>query len=275
MKSLKRRLALDQLRADMLNAKKRLEAAGLGVTMHEESFQISVAGEHDSYLFYAHTGRWHPKAQTRRKYHRTGLEGLLRHERELEAVAAANRDAKIDLTLFADASFDGASGCAGWGCWMKAGAGRSIQHGGQIADTVRSSTEAEMRALANGLAVAKKLGLIGPRAVVMVQSDCLHALGWILAAHPASADRPAPGGLSTPKPRKMTARGAESSGLRFFVSVAAELELTIVTRHVKGHQEGPNRQWVNRLCDEIAGRHMRERRLKFHADKRALQEARK
>lgn len=249
-------------------ALQKLQAHGFALLPQPESMCIDATGPCGrKFMLYPTTATWMErglkKGAPARRHGRVGdfLQDYYRTTAAKASEAAEWAKARPTLTIFTDAALCPRSGASGWGAWMKGGDAPSLTLGGQIADLLHSSTEAEVRAGANAFAAARNRGLLQPRTCVMWQSDSLHALRWLLAAYPLSRDRPAKDGIAANRPKSISAVQAQSAGARELVRICKELELVVLTRHVKGHQEGPNRQWVNRQCDEIAGQHMRARRL--------------
>ena len=172
--------------------------------------------------------------------------------------------APIALTIIADASYHRQHHTAGWGAWMKGvRTPGAVTMGGQIKELLERSSEAEMRALSNALHVASTRGYIEVKDVVMVQSDCTDALGWILWGLPLARHSQNGSGAPVTRPRK-GGRAKDSKGLAAFLDVCQALDLRIVVRHVRGHEDGvTSRSAVNELCDRIAKHHQAER-LKGH-----------
>jgi ribonuclease HI len=169
---------------------------------------------------------------------------------------------KPDVTIFADASHDHRARVAGWGAWIKADGRSSITCGAAMKGPVASATEAELCALANALTVARLRGVLCGRCVVMMQSDCLVALAILRSKIPNVEDRPAPGGLAVDPIRRMKLTKVHLAAVDVVREIVTALEISIVTRHVRGHQPGGGRQWVNAAVDQIARRAMRHRRGK-------------
>jgi ribonuclease HI len=169
---------------------------------------------------------------------------------------------KPNVTIFADASHDHDARVAGWGAWIKADGRSSITCGAAMKRTVASVTEAELCALANALTVARLRGVLVTGSVVMMQSDCLVALAIIRKAIPDVDDRPAPGGLAVVPIKRMKLTKVHLAAIDVVREIVTALEISIVTRHVRAHQPGGGRQWVNSAVDKIARRAMRDRRGK-------------
>lgn len=183
---------------------------------------------------------------------------------------AEARAGGIDCTIFADASWHHQSKAAGWGCWMKSTEiGQSLEHGGPIAAALKNSTEAEMVAMANALHVAKIRGYIKPGSTVMLQSDCQAVLSWIRYALPKTRDSQKDG-VAINVPKRMRDNMRKMAALKFIVDLAHEMGLTFIVRHVKGHQQGEGRAWVNRNCDQLARKGMELRRSEIRKSHHAV-----
>lgn len=62
--------------------------------------------------------------------------------------------------LYSDASWCPMSDAGGWGIWLEIeGRDEPIKKGGQLKERIKSSTEAEMRAMLNGLVIARRFGV--------------------------------------------------------------------------------------------------------------------
>jgi len=169
---------------------------------------------------------------------------------------------KPDVTIFADASHDHRARVAGWGAWIKADGRNSITCGAAMKGTVASATEAELCALANALTVARLRGVLSAGCVVMMQSDCLVALAILRSKIPDIEDRPAAGGLAVDPIRRMKLTKVHLAAVDVVREIVTALDISIVVRHVRGHQPGGGRQWVNAAVDQIARQAMRHRRGK-------------
>lgn len=191
----------------------------------------------------------------------TGIGGFMnrlqRHRAERRQDARIWAEARPRVTIFTDASLCATTGFAGWGAWMKADGERSMLVGSAFREKISSSTEAEIRGGANAIAFGLGRGIIKPGDVIMWQCDSTTALQWLMRLYPFVRDRPAPGGLSVPPPRVARAKGPASTGAQLMAETCQGADLKVIVRHVRGHQAGELRQWVNRKCDEIAKTHMR------------------
>jgi ribonuclease HI len=258
----------------------KLRAHGFTLLLQTQSLCIEAKAPCGrSFIVYPTTSSWMEKGLKRGSpARRSGKVGDFLAEYHRVTAAKASEDAewsklRPELTIFTDAALCPRTGASGWGAWMKGGGEASITLGGPIGDLLKSSTEAEIRAAANAFAAAKGRGLLRPGMVVMWQSDSLISLRWLLAAYPLSRDRPAKDGIPAGKPKSISPTQAASAGAAELARICASLKLKVLTRHVKGHQSGPNRQWVNRRCDEIAGEHMRARRLRHGSAAAKTEEA--
>lgn len=164
---------------------------------------------------------------------------------------------KPDVTIFADASVDPKTGLAGWACWMKGGSAESIVRGAALKKAVTDTTEAELLALANAMHVAQAAALLHGH--VMLQSDCAYALGCILKEVKDATQSPVKDGHVVPMRRKKMPP-EYLAPIALIDNIRRQTGITIVVRHVRGHQEGDGRNWVNRKCDAVAKRYMRETR---------------
>mgnify|MGYP001806228300 CR=1 FL=1 len=168
------------------------------------------------------------------------------------------------LTLFTDASLCGQTCAAGYGAWAKRDdmkAGETF--GGEIIERVTSSSEAELYAVAHALDLLHKKGLLHlPTKTVMVQSDSVRALQAILQCVPgASETRHRQSRLQGPLlPHRLKLNPIERGAI--FIIQDALRHVRPLVRHVKGHQQGDGRNWVNRECDRIARQHMGNARAK-------------
>jgi ribonuclease HI len=158
------------------------------------------------------------------------------------------------VTIIADASFCPTSRAAGWAAWIKADGRDSVLISGSLTKIAPvSSGEAEFFAVANALYKAVKDGFIRRQDRVMIQSDCvavLEAMLWGLdcreSRHPEGC------ALRRPPTRPGLVAGAGETALTTIGGIAANLDLALCVRHVRGHTPGGGRQWVNRACDQAA-----------------------
>lgn len=165
------------------------------------------------------------------------------------------------VTVFADASHCHQTLAAGWGAWAKGdGWERGLTFGGPIKAAVANAAEAEMAAMANAVVRLHNNGKLDGIKRVMLQSDCLRVLQLILQAFPRADPSDHKDGAAVISTRLLPSP-MESKGLAVICEVLSDCP-TILVRHVRGHQNGDGRQWVNRVCDDIAREHMRAQRVK-------------
>lgn len=161
---------------------------------------------------------------------------------------------KPTVTVFADASLDPATGAAGWGCWIKADGARSVTRGGEFREKMRNIVQAEVCAIANALRIAQVMGVLSGH--VMIQSDSAVALGCI-RQRCGAADSPVQGGVRV-HPRRQKPHPYYSQAIDLIAEMLKGVKVTV--RHVRGHQQGVGRTWVNNECDRLAKRGMRRAR---------------
>lgn len=140
----------------------------------------------------------------------------------------------IKATVISDASFDPHTKAAGWAAWVTIDGPIRIKQYGLIKKVCHTSNDAEMYALLNGIAMAMHTQ---PEIhTLWVQTDCAAVLHSI------------------------------ELGRRNFYDLYETLEKrphVLIPRHVKGHTNTKDaRSFVNRWCDEHAGKVMRKERTK-------------
>lgn len=142
-------------------------------------------------------------------------------------------DSNKFVTVFCDASYCPETGAAGWAGWVKYGSsGETLRCSGRLVGCP-NSTEAEKNAIVETIKRALMLHIEFDRKVVIVQSDCLSALGAL-------------------ENNRVIERMLLSKG---------ESADVIKHKHVKGHQGYRcRRSSVNTWCDKEARRKMREAR---------------
>lgn len=159
-------------------------------------------------------------------------------------------------TIFADAAYNHRDRIGGWGCWLiREGSG--LFFSGELRDCP-TSVEAELRALANGLHLALVHGVAKTGGTVMLQSDCTPALSIILGrVHGARHSRGKSGDNvevigAVRNPGKSV---RESLGMKRIALLCQTHDLTILVRHVRGHQSTDDgRSAINRQVDRLAKR---------------------
>ena len=146
----------------------------------------------------------------------------------------------ICLTVFADASFDRASGIAAFAGWFRTDG--SVHKISKVSERrFASCNEAELMALCATVLVAlRRQRHFGDGDFVVAKSDCMYAVEHLKTRT----------GGTTETERRMVAKVHDTllaHGLKFYV------------RHVKGHTISTEPRFhVNRWCDGEARRLMRE-----------------
>lgn len=179
------------------------------------------------------------------------------------------------LTLFTDASYCSQTNAAGYGAWFKRDdmpAGETF--GGEIFSGVSNSSEAELYAIAYALDRLGRRGFVQhPVKRVMVQSDSSRALQIVLKLIPNSVEsRHASSKLAPLTGGKDGIRATTIERGAAYIAQDVLKHVRTLVRHVKGHQEGGGRSWVNRQCDGIAYEYMQLARRRLRGE---IVEARK
>lgn len=162
------------------------------------------------------------------------------------------------ITLIADASVSTHSQKSGWGYWAKGDDRPAISFGGPLGAFCQSTTVAELEALANGLAhLNASRYLRSTDSQVLLQCDNIGALACI------RKERPSVGVNKHKDSARMEVRRKplserEKAAVKVILNLADEHGLTLSVRHVRGHQQGNGRNWVNRLCDKLANKGRKE-----------------
>lgn len=137
------------------------------------------------------------------------------------------------VSLFTDASVYDQHEAGGWGAWVKSERGRRYG-GGAIKVDIKSSNEAEMMAIAKGLALGIKTGIIEKGDSVLIQSDNKCAIKNLES-----------GDENHPKDKHKV--------VAIVNKIVKEHDLFLKYRHVKGHMgNGQKRYAVNEICDRLA-----------------------
>lgn len=136
---------------------------------------------------------------------------------------------KLSATVNTDASFCPRTNAGGWAAWISIDGGQKIKWHGKFHKRPKTSSEAELWAIFNGIHLAAAAGVTD----VLVQSDCKAALLHL---------------------------ERDTAQTRFMRSKLAR-PVTIRTKHVRAHTDTASpRTWVNDWCDRMAKNHMREQR---------------
>ncbi len=157
------------------------------------------------------------------------------------------------VTIFCDASYIHQTRNGGWGGWIK-GDGEPQTHFGPLRDTPHS-TEAEMRAIANCIYLALKGGLVKSNSRILVQTDNINALRYLLSFVPKThaSDSGEPGCVPIQKMRRMTAALRASPAFVSIQDMVRRNDLHLIVSHVKGHNgQKTERSRLNHLVDRLA-----------------------
>lgn len=150
------------------------------------------------------------------------------------------------VTIIADASHCPETHAAGYGFWIASERGKN-GGSGAFKELVATNNQAEMMALVNGLHTACKRGLVQAKDAVLLQTDCMHAIGAFE-------------GKRTNMPPK------EQELVSYMRKLCTTMEITVSFRHVKGHTAGLDpRSFVNNQCDALAKKAMRRARSAIRA----------
>ena len=140
-----------------------------------------------------------------------------------------------------DASYCDRTKSNGYGVWVKSDRGH-FQCGGNIKGGVDNPQEAEAKAMANALWFAFYQGIAKEGDRLIIQTDCvnnIHAFKNGIKNKNHSALEP----------------------LEFCKSLLKEKKCLYELRHVKAHDPSlGNRNYVNDICDKLAGQAMRKQR---------------
>lgn len=176
---------------------------------------------------------------------------------------------KPTVVIFADASFDHETGLGGWGCWIKSDRTESVTLGGAFASKSATVQEAELKALACAIHVARAANAVVEGDHVLFQSDSADALA-IIRYVVGAEDRPAKNGLrvgvwgSKKRANKRVLPDhllGPARKLRDLTMSAGVVRVSV--RHVKAHTgKRRGRAWVNRACDSLAKKGLRESRAR-------------
>ena len=139
----------------------------------------------------------------------------------------------LRATVNVDASFCPRTRAAGWAAWISIDGGAKIKWHGKFNRPPKTSSEAELWAIFNGIWLAANARVTD----VLVQSDCRAALLHL---------------------ERDTAQTR-------FMRTKLPHPVTVRTKHVKAHTDTSSpRTWVNDWCDKMAKIHMREQRKGCH-----------
>jgi ribonuclease HI len=161
-------------------------------------------------------------------------------------------------TIFADASYDTRNKAAGWAAWIKADGRASAMASGAFKALPSTSSDAELLAIANAMHQANRLGMIDDGAEILLQSDSVHALSIVLWALPGSTERRHENSAAIVRCKNPKLKPDAKKAVEVIRAIVAARGLKVACRHVRGHTDGPGRQYVNRAVDAAARKAMRQ-----------------
>ena len=165
------------------------------------------------------------------------------------------------LTLFVDASFCHRTHAAGYGAWAKKAAfAKGLIFGGPLPRGITNAGEAELGGIALALRFLLEQQHLNGLDRLMVQSDSLRSLQLISQVLPGVRIANHADAAAVSKAH-LVPSAMEAKALVAIKGRVSELDLLV--RHVRGHKRGQNRQWVNRMCDAEARRHMLAERARL------------
>ena len=135
----------------------------------------------------------------------------------------------IWATIITDASFCHKTGNAGWAAWIRIdGIDGPIRRYGSFKEKIKTSTEAEKLAAANGLFIAQKMGATG----FLIQTDCMAVVHLV---------------------KGFTKKKHLNDDWAKIMLTCGVLGKPIYAKHVKGHSKTKDaRSYANRWCDKMA-----------------------
>ena len=142
----------------------------------------------------------------------------------------------IWATVITDASFCPKSKKAGWAAWIKIdGIAGPIKRYGSFKEKVKTSTEAEKLAAANGLFIAHRMGATG----FLLQTDCMSVIHLVDG---------------------VTKKQRLKDDWKRIMATCGILGKPLRARHVNGHTSTKDaRSHVNRWCDKMANKARKEK----------------
>ena len=169
----------------------------------------------------------------------------------------------MKATIISDASWCHHSGAGGWAAWAKADGSDSVIWSGSFDKRAPTTAgEAELFAIANALHQADASGMLEDGAQIMLQSDCVYALGCVLFWVKTAVESKHKDGATITRPRKPKFSDNVKAALTRIGVIVSKRGFILSLRHVRGHTDGGGRQWVNRQCDLAARKAMRQARAK-------------
>lgn len=145
------------------------------------------------------------------------------------------------VTIVSDASFCTDTGAAGYGIWIACDRGK-LKLGGRFKSRMKSSNEAEVCAIINGLHFAIRKRHLFAGDSVVINTDCRAAIELLNRSRDFASKR-------------------EQLALQTYTLLVKNYRLKVYLKHVKAHTgRKDNRSLSNKYCDETAKIHMKEAR---------------
>lgn len=142
------------------------------------------------------------------------------------------------VTIVSDASFCVDTGAAGYGIWIACDRVK-LKHGGQFKDRMKSSNEAEVCAIVNGIHHAIKTKHLFAGDSLVINTDCQAAIQLLNRSRDFATKR-------------------EQLALQTYTLLVKNYRLKVYLKHVKGHTgRRDNRSLSNKYCDATAKENMK------------------
>lgn len=161
------------------------------------------------------------------------------------------------ITIYTDASFYFKTKTGSWRAWIKNAPGETALHSGAFKEGgIQSSNEAELKAIANGLHMAKKTFSLQQKIIVVV-TDSQIAIAYLNLVKNGIPKRKGRNGGVSSKPWCQTNLDIAKK-IWAMVPEGSELRINKVKAH-NGNKDGA-RSYINNLVDRAAKTKIREMR---------------
>ncbi len=142
------------------------------------------------------------------------------------------------VTMFTDASYKAEDKLASWAAWAKIN-GQTYRYSGLLKNSIDHADEAELSAIANGLAKLRGQKLLQRHDIIIIQSDSKTAL--------------------TALSKRQGRTEYNRQVIKFIDQLYTDLHLRFSLRHVKAHKGSMSpRHAVNSWCDRECKRVLRQ-----------------
>lgn len=162
------------------------------------------------------------------------------------------------VNIFADASFNHRTGEGGWGAVLASPSGEWKEVSG-VLENCPTSSEAEVRAMANGLESALTRNMLAPGGIVMIQSDCAGALSILLGVIPGALYSKGVSDLDVRPARRLHVNMRASEGVAQITHLVTTHRLKLMLRHNRGHAGSTNRGKISQRADRLANSARKEK----------------